>query len=254
MPAKKKTYRKKTMTKAKKSGEQKWADRGATAGKIAYKALKLARRLKDAVNIEYKEQEVQLALRKLGDGSSSSSAVEDSVTFIPLCVPEPGVGENQRIGTSIKLQRLSGRGRISWLNQAAPSGGTVTASVRVILMRGKADAGKRYPITEDLLAPAQFHGPFLDTLGTLGAKYDNTKYDTKILYDKTYRLDIARVNNINLNWNFPLNWHQNFFESEDPEIKQQITNNGLYLGVVTDTGTSAKCEFIMNYTVTYTDD
>lgn len=213
----------------------------------AQKALKLAMRLKDAVNIEYKESEVKLVLNELGDGQVTAG-VMDSVSFLPLCVPVKGTGENERIGNSIKLQRLSGRGRISWLGQAAPSGGTVTASVRVILMRGKADEGRFYPTTE-VLTPAD-KLPYLDERGTLGAKADNTKFNTKTIYDKTYRLDIARVNNINLNWNFPLNWHQNFIEEGD----NRIADNGLYLAVITDTGGSPKCEFIMNYSCTYTDD
>lgn len=249
MAYKKRTYKKKAAKKT--SG---WQD-VKTIGKIAYKhrgtakkALNMVYRLKDMVNTEYKEVEETLTWKKLGDGTIDG-AVDESVTFFPLALPPKGVDENDRIGNSIKLQRLSGRGRISWLNQTTPASGTVSASVRVILMRGKVDAGKLYPVAEEI--GTTNHRPFLDQKGTLGAKNDDTKYDTKILYDKTYRLDIARVNNVNLNWNFPLNWHQNFLEGEENELK--ISNNGLYLAVFTDTGISPKCEFIMNYSVTFTD-
>jgi len=214
----------------------------------AQKALKLAMRLKDAVNIEYKEVEERILYGALGDGQDDP-AVPDSVKFKALCLPSLGTGENDRIGTSIKLQRLSGRGRISWLHQEAPAGGRLTASVRVILMRGKADEGRTYPVT-DVLTPTD-KLPYLDERGTLGAKADNTKFNTKTIFDRTYKLDVAKTNMINLNWNFPLNWHQNFMENVGGD---RIADNGLYLAVVTDTGTDALCEFVMNYSCTYTDD
>lgn len=210
------------------------------AGK-ADKALKIAMKLKDMVNIEYKEYEALIQYKKIGNGTNVP-AVSDSIQALALCQPAQGTTSGTRVGDSIKLQRLSGRGHIAWVNQAAPPGGTLTAAIRVILFRGKADNNRTYYTN---IAP----DPMFDQIGVLGAKTENQKYLTKFLFDRTYQLDVTRTNKINLNWNFPLNWHQNFRTGVTG-----IEDAGLYLIVVTDTGIIPACEFIMNYSVSYTDD
>lgn len=234
---KKRTYKRKT--KAKKPMRYKVAD-------AAFSAYKLARRIKDAVNIEYKEFEDNIAFDQLGPGNPGSP-VQDSYEFRPLCLPSQGLTANERIGDSIKLQRLTARGSIGF-NPAFTTGATASALVRVILMRGKADNGKLYVVAD---STSNDPYPILDQEGVFGAKNDYNKYNTKFLFDRTYTLDAAKRNIITFKWNFPLNWHQNFQPGG-----VNIQESGLYLGVVTNTATNGSNSpiFYMNYSVTYTDD
>lgn len=238
----KKTYKKKTYKKRtyKRAGNA-----------TAKKALSIALRLKDQVGVEYKEYQSIIGNIQIGDGTNNPGVDgPGTVTALPLCTPYQGSNLADRLGDSIKLQRLTLRGHIAWLNQAAPASGTVTANIRLILFRGKNCENKSWPTTVDFGTGEK---AFLDQLGVHGAKTDDNKYNSKILLDKVYSLDIARKNYITVNWNFPLNWYQQFKKDLNPTGSTDIVQGGLYLIVLSDTGTSAKCEFLANYCVTFTD-
>lgn len=235
----KKTYKKTYKKKRGDAATRKWAKRGATAATVAYKAYRLARRIKDAVNTEYKTHDVKLNLVKLGSGENNP-AVADSVVFWNLAEINQGVKDGQRVGDSLKLQRLTARGSIGWLSQPT---GARSALVRVIIMRGKADNGRIY---NTVIGST----PFLETSGVFGAKNETTKYETKILHDHTYTLDTARKNIITFDWNYPLNWHVNYWKDGTGE---QIQDGGLYIAIVTNTGTTAEVAFYSDFGISYTD-
>lgn len=235
---KKRAYRK-------KRGTGGYLKTGIKVAKTAAKALHMAYRLKDMVNTEYKEFEEGIFWQNIGDGTNNPT-VSNSIVAYPLCLPPQGIEFDNMIGDSIKLQRLTLRGHIAWKDQAIPTSGRQSAAVRVILFRGHACEGKMWPTT---VATVGGEPPFLDQKGIFGAKTDDNKYNSKILMDRVYQLDVAKRNIIQLKWNFPLNWHQNMSTTNNADIVQ----NGLYLIVLSDTGVTALTEFKCNYCVTFTD-
>nr|QKN88905.1 MAG: capsid protein [Cressdnaviricota sp.] len=213
----------------------------------AQRALKLALKLKDMVNIEYKHSDHTWLFNQLGDGTNNGAVIQSTFFNNLNQFIGQGTGHNQRIGNSIKAQRLSGRGTIRWIGGAVPVG-QLTANVRIIIMRGKADNQRAY-YTADPTIPGATGGVYLDQKGVNGAKSENSKYETKTIHDKIYTLDVARRNMINLNWNFPLNWHINF--EEDGGANTQ--DGGLYLAILTDTGIVPMVDVNLRLDISYTD-
>lgn len=99
-----------------------------STGSVANKALKIASKVADAVNIEYKETEGNLTQNPDYNGI---------ITDLSALISQ-GVGKSQRTGDSVKLQRLTLRG-MCINNQAI--GGTGPSSApeqfRVILYHDK---------------------------------------------------------------------------------------------------------------------
>lgn len=223
------------------------ASKAANVASTAFTALKIASKVASMVNVEYKDFETNYLNQKIGDGSPNINVNgPGTVTAIPICTPLQGTGKAQRIGDSIKLQRLTIKGHVAWINQTAPPAGTLTANLRLIFFRGKADLGKTYPTT---YLPGSGEVPILDQLGVLGSKDDSTKYNTKFLYDKVFKLDVAKTNLTNIKFTLPLNWHQNFKVGGI-----QPSDGGLYMMVISDTGLIPKMELRMYIGVSYTDD
>lgn len=220
----KKNYRRKRAPYASK-GRRKAMAYGSKAGSVAYSALKLARRLKDAVNIEYKNHQVVVA---------SATPSYNSIVYTLNGIFQGDLA-NQRIGTSVKMQNLTLRGfmQATSVAQATP--------VRVTLINDKQNN-----VTGGALLWDQYGTPN----APLSKKLEATKYDSKILYDNTFKIIPASDNALlNFEINVPLNIHTNYLDG--PSI-DTITNNCLRLFFTTGENVSAT---FVNFvaTVSYTD-
>lgn len=205
----------------------------------ARKALNLAMKIKDAVNIEYKVKDKVVSLTDLADGSIGANGAESTV-FHLLSDISQGTADGERIGDSLKLQRLTGRGTISWKTQ--PS--TATARlIRVIIMRGKHEKRETQYTVDGTDA-------ILEHAGVLGSKHENTKYNNKFLHDKVYTLDTAKKNIITFKWSYPLNWHINYAAGGT-----NVEDGGLYIAVLTNDAVTGAglCKFYADFNISYTD-
>lgn len=141
--------------------------RGYTSkGGLAYKALTLARKVADAVNIEY----------KISDTNSGPQGVDYSGGVLTMLSGiSQGVADNQRIGDSIKVQ--NNMLRFSIARNGADS------MVRVLLIWDKQN---QIAATSDVL----------EVVGSVNAPLSPKHYDKrfrcKVLFDKTYTVDTNR--------------------------------------------------------------
>lgn len=131
----------------------------------AYSALKMAKRLKDAVNIEYKHHDVTI----------TTTDVDYNGDVITLNNPAQGDSDNSRDGDSMKCQNLVLRYFVSH---------TAKCFVRVIVYW---DQQNTVSAASSLLDAAQ--------VGTVQAPiaykdYDN-RFKSKILHDRTFNIDPA---------------------------------------------------------------
>lgn len=198
----------------------------------AYTALKMAKQIKDAVNIEYKEYPATILNTNL-----------DAVGLVyPLHTMSQGYANAQRIGDSIKLQRLTARGVI------IQGTGSQTTQVRLVLFRGKAEDYKTYTPAADLFETTSSNN-FI-----YSSKLESEKYNTKFIVDKRFVLDSAKQNIIPFSFNLPLNWHVEF----GPSGSTQIKNQGFYLALMSDRPVGSPVanwpNITFNYTLSYTDD
>jgi len=148
----------------------------------AHKALRLAKRLADAVNTEYKFHEQQF-----------SGSVDYNGTLTSLMVGlSQGTADTQRIGDSMKLQNLIMR---FYLSRA-----TSDSLVRVIIFH---DPQSKINAVTDLL---QVTG---SVFAVLSSKNYDKRFESKVLYDKTFALD-GDETTIQRSFTLPLNWHTQF--------------------------------------------
>jgi len=137
-----------------------------TKGGMAYKALTLARKIADAVNIEYKHS----------DTNGAPAAVDYTGGVLTLLSSiSQGITDQQRIGDSIKVQN-------NMIRFSIARNGT-DALVRVILIWDKQN---QISATSDVL----------ELVGAANAPLSPKNYDkrfrSQILFDKTYSLDANR--------------------------------------------------------------
>lgn len=204
----------------------------------AKRALDLALKLKDAVNIEYKEFNRSIS-GNMGLGTNEFGSI--SIFAHPLCEPEQGTSNSERIGDSIKLQRLSGRGTVTLAT------GQTSCMARLVVFRCQNPNNAVFPVGATTATEPNIQ--LFSNYGVLEPKLEATKYMTKFLYDKTFMLDSAKTHLIRFNINMPLNWHQNFIPGGEG-----ITTGGLYLAIVTNSAETIGNEFFFRYQVSYTDD
>lgn len=214
---------KKPYTKRTKRTKKPAPSTGYQVAQTAYTALKMAKRLNDMVNAEYKDRE-----GILNDTTSTNVG-----TIYPLLPDIPqGLGFTNRIGDSIKLQRLTFR----YTLKIHPS--STATSYRMILFQGKHENGNPYTA-----------GTILQYQDILSPKTNDTRFNTKFLIDKTYVLDKAKTNLITGTWNVPLNWHTNF----NPGSPNIIKDGGLYLMCIQNDTVNPPNNHII-YKVSFTDD
>lgn len=200
----------------------------ASVASTAVKALSIGKKLIDAVNIEYKEV------------SNSMSAQQ--VTWLGRLVlinncPQ-GVGREQHVGISQKNQNVTVRGWIA--GDSSP--GSFTKS-RVILFWDK-----QMSVTSG--------GDVLQYAGTLNApnseKNDILKYETKILYDKSFTHMTGTSTQVReFEIKMPINMHSHYTGDNTDVLK----DGGLYLLFINNhdpATTTANVTFQSN--VSFTDD
>lgn len=135
---------------------------GAKVGSVAYTALKMAKRLKDAVNIEYKTY----------DSTSTGFSPDYNGTSYVLNAPSLGTTDGHRIGDSIKCQNLVLRGSVI-ANSAAGS----TNVIRLLLIW---DTQNQYSTLSDLLENAG------SNISVYSPKNYDRRFRNKILWDRTF--------------------------------------------------------------------
>lgn len=150
-------------------------------GGMAYRALRLAKRLADAVNTEHK-------------------AVDGAATFTPDwngnigSIPQIAVGtaDNQRIGDSCKLQNLTLRFTVGR--------GAADSICRVMMLH---DPQNKISTVSDVLTQVG------NIYGVLSPKNYDKRFQCKVLLDKTFVLTtdspLHRWNHV-----IPLNFHTQF--------------------------------------------
>jgi len=158
MVYKKKSYpRKRRVYRKKSRGSTNWIG-------MAKKAYKTAKWVAGLVNSEYKYYEATQA---------TQAVIDYNGQIFNLCDPAQGDGATQRNGDSIKMKTLTLRGDIAY-------NGTTPETVRMIIFNDKESS-----VTAG--------SDILESTGVQTAPYSgknpNYKYDTKILYDKTYVID-----------------------------------------------------------------
>lgn len=162
MPYKKRQYKRKRVQRS-KYGFLKSAARAGlalAAPSAGVLALRMARRLKDMVNTEYKFYDVNNASSPDYTGSLST-----------LNTPSQGQTDITRIGDSIKVQNLVIRGSIAV--------GGAANSLRMMILW---DSQAKSSVTSDVLQyVGSVYAPF-------SPKNYDKRFQTKILHDKVYTL------------------------------------------------------------------
>lgn len=173
-----------------------------TKGSTANWMLKKVKQLADAVNIEYKEFEV-----------NANPTPDYNGAIVQLCSPAQGIQFGQRVGDSIKVQTLTIRGRVV-------AGPTLAESVRIIVFIDKQN---------QIVTGADM----LDNTGTiyatLGGKFEDTKYRSQILFDRTFDVSPGYRPIINFSEVLQIDTHTHFSAGSttirDNALKQMVISN-----------------------------
>lgn len=184
--------------------------RRTTASASGVRALAMVRQLKRQVS-----PEVKIHRENFGDAPLQAGHVR-SLVPIPI-----GANDQSRIGSSVKLLRVSGRIHA----QMNDSSSRPTNQFRLILFRGKQENDQPIFVNDVLANPGglqQITSP----------KNWSNRFHTKIIYDKTYTLSRAGQATIALSWNFKLFGHLQF-NSQD-NTGNDIENGGLYMLLISD--------------------
>lgn len=186
---------------------------GRSTRRIATSALKIAKKVEDATSPEYKDYRIAtipvtmsnlgVVYDLIGNGSAYGGITQ-------------GAGNNDRIGDSIKLQRLVFRGLFQ-----KTSTGTI-ASIRCMLFKGKSEEGVSY-VTSDIL----------ESLSVYSGKNEANRYNSKIIYDEVFVVDTIKSGHVELDWNIPLNWHCQFEPGST-----NVSNGGLWMLILTSAATN----------------
>lgn len=191
-------------------------------GGLAYKALGLARKVADAVNVEYKFKDVNNVVNPDYNGSIVS----------PLTSITQGVaGNGNRIGDSLKVQRLTFR---AFLSHNASD-----CQVRIIWYW---DDQNKTSVPSDVL----------NSIGTayapLSAKTYDKRFQTKILYDKRFMLGPNAYPTKEVSFNMPINRHTNYDTGA-----ATIETGALKLLIVSNLVTTNLPIVTYTYRISYTD-
>lgn len=156
-------------------------------GGMAYKALRLARKVANAVNVEYKIYDTTIT------GVTPDWAGTSSV----LNIPAQGTTQTTRIGDSIKCQNLTLRGAV----YANTTAGTSNL-VRLILIW---DEQNQYSTLSDLLEVTG------STQAVFSPKNYGRRFRSKVLWDRLFNVSVAQgVSVIPFDEVFQLDVHTQF--------------------------------------------
>lgn len=174
-------------------------------GGMAYKALRLARKVADAVNIEY----------KILDSTGLAGAVDYSGGVVTLNSVAQGTADNQRIGDSLKVQNNV----LRWFMQRNGQ----DCLFRIILFW---DEQNQITAVSDLLeatgSPQSINSP---------KNYDN-RFRTKVIFDEVHRLT-TNTPLITRDMTHAINLHTQFFAASTT-----IRTGALKLAVVSNVTTT----------------
>lgn len=194
-----------------------------TKGGYAYSAFKLARRLADAVNIEYKERDTASSVTPTNNGTVVSLAGNII----------QGDSQAERVGDSIKLQNLT-------MRMLVTPGASATEYLRVIVFHDKQNTISTGANMLALVGSAQ---------SIISPKNEDNKYQSRILYDKvipivpTSARAVFKVHEV-----FPLNWHCHYSAGtttvKDGDIKVLFISN---------TVAASTASIFYNFQLSYTD-
>lgn len=189
---------------------------------LAMKAFKMAKRLKDMVNTEYKYWDTTL-----------TSTYNTTGNLSILNNPPQGISDTQRIGDSIKCQNLSLRGFI------VHSPSAVSGLVRIMIIW---DPQNKAAVVGDVL---QYSG---SVYGVISSKNYDKKFQTKVLHDKAYTLVTSSDSALKqFDIVIPINQHSQF------ENATQVVNSGALkiLIISTETVNTPTVSFLAR--LSYTD-
>lgn len=195
---------------------------------LAKAAYSTANYVKDMVNIEYKVYRIETTPTTFNNLGVIYDLIGSNSGFAGI---QQGITVNDRIGDSIKLQRMVFRGLIQ-KNAAA----TIN-SIRIIVFQGKAEAGLMYS-TADIL----------ESTNVYSGKNENNRYNTKVLYDEVKVIDSVKSQYLELDWNIELNWHAKFEAGVTT-----IADGGLYMLLLTGASVNLP-SWDGVFRITYTDD
>lgn len=204
----------------------------AGAAKQLYKDVKM---LKDMVNVEYKYVEFETTGTPINVDSSCDSFCDNIVE---------GTDQDNRVGNSIKLQRLTGRGQVIKILGADE----VTAAARLIVFIDKAaEFGTDSNTWDKIMVTSAAAGNKV-----LSFKDPDITSKTKVLFDKTFIFNGDEASDAPLlkqfTFNLPLNRHCKYDETE------AVTLNDVKWMVIGDQATaSLNIQLRMNAKLTYTD-
>lgn len=198
---------------------------GGSAMNTAMKALSLASKIYRMVNVEVKNF----------TPGQQNHTISNAGTIYPFCSSIPqGDGISDRQGDSIKTLRLSGR---FFCTQHASATNTY---VRVIFFRGKNEH-------QQSATPPYTVNDLIENGGYLAPKPWGTRFNTKILYEREFKL----TKEGNSSYSFDLN-HKLFGHTHFVNNSQYIQDGGIYMLLISNESTNTPT---MNYDfrLTFTD-
>lgn len=230
---KKSSFRKKRSFKPRaRKAKGSWVDTAMGVAKTAATALTIAKSLADVVNVEYKETNPLYVFTPNYDGFSY-----DITSNIGQ-----GVNNGQRVGDSLKLQRLTCRYQ---LTQGAAGAGNIPETFRIIIFR---DEMYKVPDTNPGAGAYLLEGA-ATPYATMSSKLEQTKYHTRFLYDRTHKVipntSLAIQNH---QFQIPLNWHVNY----KPGLPD-VEGGALKVLVITNTSSNSNANCVMQFGISYTD-
>lgn len=185
MPYGKRSYKKKYRKRNFGYRAARLGQRYSTKGSLAYKAFRLAKKVADAVNVEYKYTTI----------SDTGTVQSYNGGYAEMCSPSVGNTDTTRIGDSIKMQHLTLRGCAKY-----NSAGTDGQTLRLVIFKDKQN---KITAVSDIV----------DTVGTVNAPYFNKVYDnrfqTKFIYDRTFYVNSQRIE-VPFHIELPINMHKQF--------------------------------------------
>lgn len=192
----------------------------ATPGGVAFKALKLARRVADAVNTEY----------KYIDSTLSANAFDNAGTMSIQNAIAQGLSDSQRVGDSAKIQNVSWRYYVQNV--------TGKTMARVMLLW---DPQNRVTAVNQILETTG------SVLAPISPKLYDTRFQTKVLYDRIHNLYDDKPQDY-VDIQIPINLHTQFLAASTT-----ITTGALRLVLISNQLIAAAPTLNSYMRVTFTD-
>lgn len=220
----------KRIYKRKQNQRGKFKKWGARAGGMAHTAYKVAMRLKDMVNIEYKFADATATTGSLDYNGSLFSIIgaANGGTGIPQ-----GTTDTTRVGDSIKLQNLTMRYTVARNGQ--------DAWARVFLIW---DPQNKLTAVSDVL---QSTG---SALAVITPKNYDKRFQCRVLYEATHKLDSSGNGLSKVDRVIPINKHVQFAGGS----ATSITSGDLKMLIISNVVTSNLPTMAYYLRLSYTDD